>query len=352
MRVTWPRAILAVLLGLATLGAAFGLSGLFPLAASRGHWGVTTAILTLGMEQVVRTQSRWIPREAPGGLSLVESAGHYETACRFCHGAPGDAQPAVPGLMTPMPPDLVEAVAEWGDEELFWIVKHGIKFTGMPGWASQRRDDEVWSMVAFLRRFPELDEEAYQQLVFGGRGEQELGGCARCHGADGRGRDEGIPKLAGQTVEYLVGALEAYAAGQRHSGVMQPVAAGLDGEARRRIAERYARLDPGGPERAPPDAVERGRRIAEQGVPGRRVGSCVDCHGPAATARNPHYPRLAGQHAAYLEEQLELLQRDLRGGSPWVELMDTALGHRLEPDAIRDVAAFYASLAPERPAAP
>lgn len=346
MRVTWPRAVFAVLLGIGVLAGGFGLSGLAPLAASDGHWGITNAILDFGMEQVVRTQSRWVPDEAPGGLSLVESAGHYETACRFCHGAPGEAP--VPGLMTPSPPDLAHAVQEWSDEELFWIVKHGVKFTGMPGWLSQQRDDEVWSMVAFLRRYPDLDEEGYERLVFGGTGDEALDGCARCHGEDGLGRDDGIPRLAGQSAEYLAGSLEAYATGQRHSAVMQAFARGIGAEGRRRIARRYAEMDPGGPAPVPADAVARGRRIAERGVPERRVGSCADCHGPSPIERNPHYPRLAGQHAAYLEEQLELLQHGRRGGTPWVELMDTVLGHRLEPAEIHDVAAFYASLPPER----
>jgi hypothetical protein len=52
-------------------------------------------------------------------------------------------------------------------EQLFSIVKHGIKFTGMPAWPVQQRDDEVWAMVAFLRRLPDLDAAGYRRLAYG-----------------------------------------------------------------------------------------------------------------------------------------------------------------------------------------
>lgn len=69
--------------------------------------------------------------------------------------------------MTPPPPYLPPKLARWEPDELFYIVKHGIKFAGMPAWPSQQRDDEVWAMVAFLRRFPQLNAEQYWQMVNG-----------------------------------------------------------------------------------------------------------------------------------------------------------------------------------------
>ncbi len=86
-------------------------------------------------------------------------AAHFQRACVHCHGAPG-----MPGDLTaqqalPPPPDLTRATKEWKDRELFWIVKHGIKYTGMPAWVVQERDDEVWTVVAFLKQLPALDAE-------------------------------------------------------------------------------------------------------------------------------------------------------------------------------------------------
>ena len=147
--------------------------------------------------------------------------------------------------MTPPPPPLGKEVAEWDPAELFYIVKHGIKFTGMPAWPAEHRDDEIWAVVAFLQKPPSLDGESYRRLVEGEP--QAVTGapiehvlpsesirplirqnCSRCHGHDGNGRGTGaFPKLAGQKPEYLFASLAAYASGARNSGIMEPIAAAL-----------------------------------------------------------------------------------------------------------------------------
>src|SRR5690606_35410486 len=145
-------------------------------------------------------------------------------------------------------------------EELFYMVKHGILFTGMPAWPAQDRDDEVWAIVAFLRTLPETDAEGYKQLVHGdppvrdgqlpeaAPPREELPhvlfqNCARCHGLDGLSRGEGaFPRLAGQSPLYLKTALEAYGSGQRPSGAMEPIAAALTSDEIRTLAEYFAAL--------------------------------------------------------------------------------------------------------------
>ena len=68
--------------------------------------------------------------------------------------------------MLPPPPDLKDKVGLWRDGELFWIVKHGLKYAGMPGFPSLHRDDEIWAVVAFLRRLPSLDRRGLMVLKF------------------------------------------------------------------------------------------------------------------------------------------------------------------------------------------
>jgi mono/diheme cytochrome c family protein len=48
--------------------------------------------------------------------------------------------------------------------ELFWILKHGIKMTGMPSWGDHG-DDELWAVVAFLQKLPSMTKEDYAKLV-------------------------------------------------------------------------------------------------------------------------------------------------------------------------------------------
>jgi cytochrome c553 len=354
----------AMAIGAVIVAAVVVVSGVVPINASSGHWPVTAAFLDFAKTRSVATHAWGI--EAPpleDEAIVLRGAGHYETACLPCHGAPGRRLPPVMAAMTPPPPELTGRLTRWAPEELFSIVKHGIKFTGMPAWPTQQRDDEVWAMVAFLRRMPQLDAIGYQGLVYGGTGgpsdaasnESTAAGpsppvdvrnvCSRCHGLDGTGRGRGaFPSLAGQRAEYLYASMRAFADRHRFSGVMSAIAARLSDDTMRAAAAYYAAV----PMRAggrvdDTAALARGAAIASRGIPERDIPPCVECHGPTDRPKNPSYPRLAGQHVRYLAEQLRLLQAQRRGGSPNVELMRVFAG-RLRSDEISDVTLYFGSL--------
>jgi cytochrome c553 len=355
-----------VVAALAAGAGAVVFSGVLPLGASEGHWPVTRWLLHFTMRRTVA--ARVIGLEAPpldDHALAVRGAAHFETGCRPCHGAPEAPPPETLRHMTPRAPFLVEAIGKWSAPELFWVVKHGIKFTGMPGWPDARREDEVWAMVAFLARLPQLDEPAYRRLAFGEtlatgrRGTSPLATltpetatdppsevaatCSRCHGSDGAGRDAAFPRLAGQSREYLANSLEAYAAGRRASGTMRPIAARLDREAIQELAAYYAGLPQARAGTAvDPAAAARGANIALRGVPEQRVPACASCHGPKRGPRRAAYPLLAGQPAAYLAQQLRLFHAGKRGGSPYAHLM-RHVAPRLSEAQRLDVAAYYAS---------
>jgi cytochrome c553 len=366
---------LATLLGgLAVGGGLVVASGIVPIKASSGHWPITAWLLHFAMRRSVTTHTLGLETPMLDAPRLVlQGAGHYETGCRPCHGSPEFPPPRIPQQMTPHPPYLPPLIATWEPEELFYIVKHGVKFTGMPAWPAPQRDDEVWAMVAFLRRLPDLDAAEYQRLVHGEAapsgtvvslhgllGQEPVphsvtASCGRCHGVDGRGRGIGaFPKLAGQLPTYLFAALQAFARGERHSGMMEPIAVNLSLEEMRELALYYSRLQEPLSSSQHQDitlALERGKAIARHGIPSQRVPSCMHCHGPGTAHRNPMYPELAGQYADYLVLQLELFKRAQRGGSAYAHLM-SPVATRLTPEQMRDVALYYASLpaARHRPA--
>lgn len=64
----------------------------------------------------------------------------------------------------PQPPDLAKTAPLYSEGELFWILKHGIKMTGMPAWADHS-DEELWATVAFLKKLPGMSEQDYARLV-------------------------------------------------------------------------------------------------------------------------------------------------------------------------------------------
>ena len=361
---------LGAFLGLAGLGIAAALvglivtvSGVVPIAASSGHWPITEWFLQFAMRRSISTYSLGIEIPPLNDPQLIlRGATHYEIGCRPCHGSPDIPLPQIPAHMTPHPPDLRHRINDREARELFYVVKHGVKFTGMPAWPAPQRDDEVWGVVAFLMQLAQLDGSAYRRLVDGAATVtppiDALGGpptvplavtqsCVRCHGLDGLGRGEGtFPKLAGQRRDYLENALNAYARGERHSGTMGPISAGLRADAISEIAQYYAQLpNPLPASSTGQAAIERGRAIVEHGIPKQRVPSCVDCHAPEGGRYNPNYPALEGQYADYLLLQLELFTRGQRGGSDYAHLMEP-IAKRLRPDQMRDVAQYFASQLP------
>lgn len=362
MTITLPR-LAAFAAAVVLLGFLSAWAGLVPVAASSGHWPITAWFLHFTMRQSVETRTLGMkipPLDRPDWV--LHGAGHYDFGCVPCHGAPGRPPSEVVLQMTPRPPYLPPRIEAWDPAELFWIVKHGVKFTGMPAWPTRKRDDEVWAMVAFLRRLPELSPEQYRQLA---RGEtattdpapgptptaalrEAIERCENCHGREEPG-EAAFPILAGQKERYLLESLRAYARGERYSGTMQPMASALDESVMHRLsayfADKKSGKQLGGTGSANRHGGERdGEQIARTGIPSRGVPSCIPCHGPATGPRNPHYPALAGQHADYLQLQLELFKEGRRGGTPYSDIMEVVT-RRMTTEQMRQVASYYESLA-------
>jgi cytochrome c553 len=359
VRITWTRVFLALIL-LATIGLTIAWLGIINIGASTGHWVITDKVLHWSMRNAVRTQSALTvsgPVIDTGGM--VSAAGHYAAACAFCHGAPGEQLPPVMQSATPPPPALTQTAGEWSDRQLFWIIQHGVKFTPMPAWPAQDRLDEVRRMTAFVRALPGMSAERYRELAYGPDGritggmtaslQQALPDCARCHGEDGRGRDQpDIPILGGQNAAYLLAALDAFADSRRHSAVMQAAAVRVDSDTRRALAEYYAAQPGLSPERrsvvaaaARDEEDALAARVVAQGLPEADLPACSRCHGPGKRAT---YPLLFGQKREYVVKRLWLW----RGEGGTVEARkpnDTmaVIARRIPEHLIEPLARYYAA---------
>lgn len=352
---------LAVILTLVAAGAAFIWSGLYNVAASRDHFSVTTWILEKVLEQSVATQSAFIETPPLDDPDLVRlGAAHYEGGCVPCHSRPGEPINVIVSQMLPSPPHLADVAAGQPPEELYWIVKHGLKYTGMPAWPAPIRDDEVWALTAFLMELAGGEMDNYRQLAgldrvpSGALAGTEpthqteavtLTQCIRCHDDAAVSTISSlVPKLGGQSIGYLERALKEYAARARPSGIMQPVAAHLDDREIAKFADYYANLDAQpGQHVIDPARIARGRALATEGDPQNAIPRCLACH---SRSRAAEFPALAGQHADYLVGQLRVWQSGGRDRTAYGQIM-ASIARRLTDEQMLDVAAYFASLPPE-----
>lgn len=137
-------------------------SGTYNVAATVPHGEFMTWLFNTVKTSSVRKHAEDI-KEPPldSQALLAEGFEHYDNMCSGCHGAPG-ADPAEE--FNPAPPALDETAREMRPAEIFWIIKNGIKMTGMPESGSTHSDDEIWGIVAFVTRLPGMSPEEYKLM--------------------------------------------------------------------------------------------------------------------------------------------------------------------------------------------
>nr|WP_269748184.1 cytochrome c [Alteripontixanthobacter muriae] len=125
---------------------------------------------------------------------MVEAgAGAYKGMCAHCHGGVGDSRAIWARTMRPIPPPLARVAPEWSAEEVFWIVKHGVKMSGMPAFGPTHEDQSLWEIAAFVKQLPEMSaaEYAAYEDSHGGEGHshggQESAGGGHGHGGEDAG---------------------------------------------------------------------------------------------------------------------------------------------------------------------
>jgi mono/diheme cytochrome c family protein len=159
-------AALVVLGGI--VGVVVLLSGAYSTSATKQHFWITYRLLELGLHFSVAAAASDI--EVPD-LNRVASleVGHacYRQHCLHCHGAPGLAPAAFGQGQLPAPSSLSQSAREWPEAHLYFVIKEGVRMSGMPAWQYHMSDDALWSTVAFLKAMPFQSRSAYERFAAG-----------------------------------------------------------------------------------------------------------------------------------------------------------------------------------------
>jgi hypothetical protein len=156
-------------------------SGAFNIAADDPHWKLTIKLLDALRDRSVEVRSGAIkPPDLSNETSIRLGAGNYDAMCTACHLRPGMEESELSFGLYPKPPPWRE-IGKIDPGEAFWIIKHGIKMSGMPAWGKSMSDEHIWNIVAFLRKLPQLTPDAYHELVARSEGHKHDGGGIELH---------------------------------------------------------------------------------------------------------------------------------------------------------------------------
>jgi mono/diheme cytochrome c family protein len=155
---------LAIIAAVAALIYFFG--GFYSVAENEDNPAIVDwALASVRGASVAGHATDMAPANLDDPATVKAGARAYATiGCVNCHGGPPDANWAKwsEGLK-PVPADLKEMAKERTAPQLFWAIKNGIKFTGMPSFGlAGATDDQIWSIVAFIKKLPTSSDEDYK----------------------------------------------------------------------------------------------------------------------------------------------------------------------------------------------
>ena len=171
--------------------------------------------------------------------------------------------------------------------------------------------------------------------------------CVACHAADGNSPAPANPKLAGQIPEYLQKQLanfkpDASGKAERANPVMAGFAATLSSDDMRNVAAYFAAQKPSTGAAKNKDTVVIGQRLYLGGDVAKGIAACASCHGATGAGVPAQYPRLAGQHAEYIETQLKAFRAKERNNDP--AGMMRSIAAKMTDAEIRAVSDYIAGL--------
>ncbi|HET9401549.1 MAG TPA: c-type cytochrome [Candidatus Acidoferrales bacterium] len=99
----------------------------------------------------------------PTDLNLLDGMRAYKTYCAGCHGDPAQPKSPLAESFYPPAPQFLSDMPDMPENENFYIIKHGIRFTGMPAWEKLAGDEQIWKVATFLSHMDKLPAAVDQE---------------------------------------------------------------------------------------------------------------------------------------------------------------------------------------------
>ncbi len=161
----------------AVAGGIYFFGGFYSVsAANGGNTALEWAVRKVRMASVAQHGSAPAPPVWFDDSETVQAGAREfaEEGCVHCHGAPGTKPSPMVRGMRPQPPELARAAQRLSNDELFWVVKNGIRMTGMPAFGGMD-NTEIWRVVAFVNRMSSITPMQYERWSAAAGGHAEVG---------------------------------------------------------------------------------------------------------------------------------------------------------------------------------
>ncbi len=138
-----------------------------------GHFdtrAVGSAPSTFEEHTAMKSVDEWVDEHAPKQANpfqptmenITDGSKVYDKNCAFCHGSLKEPVSPMRRKFYPSVPQLMSNTPDDPDGNLFYVIKYGIRFSGMPGWDGVLSDDDIWKTVVFLKNSGQMKDNPQQ----------------------------------------------------------------------------------------------------------------------------------------------------------------------------------------------
>ena len=147
--------------------------GLMPVSADGAHSRLETRIMPMALHaSIVRHASEETNPMPLSEDNLKTGVATYKAMCARCHSTPEGNASVYGQSFYPPAPQLPKGMAQYTDSQLFWLIKHGIRNTGMPAWGGMLSDEEIWQIVSLLKNSQDLPLSVEAEWAPGNKSEK------------------------------------------------------------------------------------------------------------------------------------------------------------------------------------
>jgi thiosulfate dehydrogenase len=160
---TFILGIIAAMILAIALGLFIALTGLVSMRADNPPSKIETILAGHAMDaSVARAAPKADNPAAADEANLVAGARLYREHCSLCHGDPVHPKAPLADSFNPPSPQFMTDKAEMPENQNLYIIEHGIRWTGMPGWKNLLTEQQIWQIVSFLSHMDSLPPAAKQ----------------------------------------------------------------------------------------------------------------------------------------------------------------------------------------------